>query len=550
MQTPQRASKRVRFSDASAQASGLTPFVRRATLSPKKSAQTTTPSKRGRSRLSLPADLPTPPSSPFSEARIVQFTPFRQEIDSRQRRRLRRSHLSEVQNEITAEDRSNERKKHQQIETLQSQIRNLTWELEEQRQFGVQINTEEAQRIDGLEAELARLKHARDEAHAAQAFSPAHTEGDTIFDTTIDDEAMPTHWEDDGTMPSSPLGRQYQGAPDTPLSLGTFDFEARPFMSDAAVQTSLPNTEHEAQIKVFEDAVSRLTHETADAKSAFETVRNVLVQLGFEPSGTDEDITHTVQDVIRSTRMQLEEILPGETVCGTDNGKLLLEELIGHVRRLLSQNNTKAQLIRQQQTSESALRGQFNTALAQKQEMAERLSIVEAHRTGLFTAITKLEEDIQMHQNRVQDKANELDSAREEITALHSTADEQTTTIERLQAALNKYRAEMSDLEGIIGTLEQDSSDKDRQLDQLKARLQGAEARASEQSTELERLQKGIDDAAFGLTRLARPGLENVTRRVAKRVDAGEEACTEAGSQTSEGARDGNKRDSGVSVAE
>lgn len=544
LQTPQRTSKRVRFSGSSAQASGLTPFVRRATLSPKESALATTPSKRGRPRLSLPTDLLTPLPSPFAEARIIQFTPLRQEIDSRQRRRLRRSHLSELQNDITAEDRLNRRQNNQQIDNLQSEIRDLRWELEQQRQFGIHVSTEEAQRVDDLEAELARLRHARDVEKGA---SPAPTEGDPIFDSTVHDDAMATNWDDDN-MPSSPLSRQRQAAPDTPISLGTFDFEARPFMTDAIVQASLPSTEHEAQIQTFEDAVARLTRESSDAKSAFETLRNVLVQLGFEPSHTDEGITRTIQNVIRSTRMQLEGILPGETVCGTENGKLLLEEMIRHIRSLLFHNDTKAQVIRQQQMGESALRGQFNTALVQKQETSERLSIVEAHRTSLLTAITKLEEDIEVHQTKLQDKATEVQGAKDVISALHTAADEKTTTIERLQAALNKYRAEMSDLEGIIGTLEQGSSGKNIQLDQLKAQLQRAEARASEQRSELARLQKGIDDAAFGLTRLARPGLDNVTRRASKRVDAREDFCTEVVDRNDEGAKGGSKRDSGVSV--
>lgn len=556
MQTPKKSHKRVRFSDIGPEiaTSGLTPFVRRATLSPGASLGCSTPSQRGRRRRSAPADLPTPPSTPSSECRVIQFTPLRQEIDSRQRRRLRRSHLSETQNEVDSEHRTSRREYHHEIERLQSEIRDLTWELETQRQFGVQVSNEEEQRAQGMKDELRRLKHEQlgDEI-GIQPISPALSEGDTILDSAMHNSTYDLRWQD-SDLPSSPLG-SHLTAPDTPPSLSHLDFSGPPITTDTACQASLPHPQHEEQVVALEQTITDLTRESTDAQTAFNTLQTLLHNLGFAPTSPSEDTAITVRDTIRTTRLRLEKLLPGETTCGTQDGKRLLEELIRHIERLLTCKKDDAKQIQRQQQSESALRTQFHAALAQKQEFNERLDIVEVHRRQLVTGILKMEEDLDFHKETAREKERQhgeaAKAAHVEITTLQKAAEDQTTTIERLQSALNKYREEVGNLEGIIGELERGSGEKEMVVRELRERLRGAEGKVAEKSEEVERLGRGVDEAAFGLTRLVRVGLGNVTRRGEKvkwTRDSDEDAEVPGGE---DGVREdkGDKRDSGVGVA-
>ena len=146
-----RRTKKVRFSDPGLSittassatpttsrrsvSTGLTPYVRRATIN--------TPSRR---RHSAPYSTSSAVGTPhpiivdpdmslfnfdleFGNVQEVQFTPLRQVLDERSKRRIRRNGLSEEMNSAQEERKEKERLK-QEIEDMVEEVRNLKADME------------------------------------------------------------------------------------------------------------------------------------------------------------------------------------------------------------------------------------------------------------------------------------------------------------------------------------------------------------------------------------------------------------------------------------
>ncbi|PBP17348.1 hypothetical protein BUE80_DR011897 [Diplocarpon rosae] len=119
--TPQRRQKRVRFSDpgpavrAQDASSGLTPFLRRASL--------TTSRAKGQRRQSTPGRLWHRAGYDVAPASgTVQFAPLRQVLEGRVMRRLRRNRLSEEANAIEGDKRAAAKERKSEVERLRGEL--------------------------------------------------------------------------------------------------------------------------------------------------------------------------------------------------------------------------------------------------------------------------------------------------------------------------------------------------------------------------------------------------------------------------------------------
>lgn len=467
---------------------------------------------------------------------------MKQEIEARQKRRLRRSHMSEVQNTYEKELCSTKTQSRNEIKRLQAEVGKLTFELEAQRQAGIRIDADEEARERNLREELAMLKaqHAR-QHEQTQTESPAPTvendDSDTIYDSGMFGDAANGDWEDDNDddagmhMPSSPLAQR-----DASQSFGTpisFDDLQLPLpqvsiTSHAGTQAELQNSEYDAQVETLRNTITDLTRESTDATAALHALRNTLTQLGFAPAeGEGEDIGTVLLSAVRSIRLSLEELLPGETVSSTTDGRALLSEMLGHIHRLLDANTSHKHMLQAQQASEAALRRQFNAALIEKAELSERVELLLDHRNGLMRSIGDHEDEIDRLNEEIKDRESRVNEKDGEITHMADRRQEQATTIERLQTALNKYRDEVKNLEGIIGVLDHSGTEKDAQVEQLRQQVAEAKTSIEEKDVELERLREGIAEGQYFYEKLLRPGLENVTRRSRISLTAGAEEPVE-----------------------
>ncbi|KAF1814391.1 hypothetical protein P152DRAFT_269472 [Eremomyces bilateralis CBS 781.70] len=154
------SEKKAEFSMATAElpptptsaATGLTPSVRRTSLIP---LQTT----RNGHPLTPTSSNQRPNTGPHLST-TIQFSPLEQRLSNRTRRWLRRSHLSEEQNNVESRARGRQNDLNETREKLRERegmIEELQLELELQRQRGINIGDEE-DRIRELEREVELLR--------------------------------------------------------------------------------------------------------------------------------------------------------------------------------------------------------------------------------------------------------------------------------------------------------------------------------------------------------------------------------------------------------
>lgn len=442
VETPRKA-KRVRFSDPgpsgldhvdSSQSTGLTPCMRKTRLEGTPNRHHSSSLRKRRATLPPRLDFSTVTSS----VEEMQFVPLRDILSERTRRRLRRNHMSEEMNDIEAEQRDVARAR-RELERLKAQeevqderLRELMWELESQRQLGIDVSGDAEDKVKALQAELEELR-----ATVAQHREAGVADSSTAFADDQDDSDNNSPAED---LPS-PLDIVYDGQLSTNV-----DYRPR------------------GEKVLLEKAVARLTQEACEAKSMLEQVRSGLQQLGFARSHTDpEDILSSLRQAFRTARLELEYALPGETPNGFEDGRLLLA-LVERIRSLGKRVSNTEAARNQHQQSETALRGQFNKCLERAEHLENRLTVLEATRIELTgrlknkdQLVSELELASDARKSLLKQKDDELDDLREELSRqqkqqaeLDDDAKSQGISMEKLKAALVSYRDEIAKLESLV----------------------------------------------------------------------------------------------------
>lgn len=519
-----RKTKRVRFSEPIERLerrdpgiTGLTPIMRKTKLStaihgaPRRSSH--------QRRVTLPARLESNPPV-MATPQQVQFEPLRQVLDNRMRRRLRRSHLSEEINDIDAAKREEERYE-RELETLRAsgqqsneKIKDLMFELESQRQLGIQLGTEEEAHAHALQEELGQLRRELLDRDAAEEERRRIEGTPTEFD---EDENL---W-DDQFEPPSPLMANVQTSSSSPIAGDKFANSPLPPSSppvNAAVQTSLTE-----QSQYFIDGFStEADHRAAEAQATLQMIHNELLALGFkEGQSSSKEVIQSIRDAFRQTRLELEHMLPGETPGGFEN-VLLLPAMLDHIHKLLRKIHEKQKTIEIQFQSESALRGQFNATLeklahlenektifiAQKEDAiaeAKRkdrfvhdLQLASEARAGIVSerdvVINKLEEELKSTRKMLEERTNR-------VSQLENENREHAISVERLQNALQSYRSEVTSLEKLVGTLERDKDQIQTAVSQYSNATNNGEVQARQALEDVARYIHGHLERAKSATR-------------------------------------------------
>ena len=400
--TPTKPKKRVRFSEpgpevtTSSSSTGLTPHIKRATLTP--AARSSSPprllAEKPRRRASFPSPLADPVRSPSLETSStgyvsgeVQIPSLRQILDDRTKRRLRRNHMSEEINEIEEEKRSKSK--------WRQQIQELKTELELARQLGKEVadstkgGEEDSGRIQELENEIGRLREeTRERSVPAGPFTT-----DDIFQDP------------------------------TPSYSSTQD-------EDADKENLMANAMNDG------NALQGVTH-------------NALPMPVTEPTTLASTTPFTDTNVFRSARLALEHLFPGETPLGltTEDPRLILDSMLDRLRTLKAQALLAEASLSTSRTQEANLRTQFNAVLQQldrSRKSAEALSVDKSsEKTRADQAESKLETAIEQTSLKVKD--------------LGADIDEKQRSIQKLQDALESYRDEVRKLELLITQLEADN---------------------------------------------------------------------------------------------
>ena len=458
-----RASKKVRFSTSDLPAAtnalpqdttGLTPAVRKAGLS--------TPKRR----TSTPARPSYIPSSPASEVDYVQFTPLRQALDERCKRRLRRNGLSEVVNEYQSEKRDNTHLRHE-IRRKDQELKQLKDDLEQARHQALTSEqasqTEDVQsRVDEVEAELSQLRRSfgveQSESevnwdHVPRRSSGPRSEGgDTI--PIFEDDADPYQADSlpppvpaedrvDATLMSLEVASARQAKQDMLRSfsrnsrsfdsadLNFADSPFRPREAASNIDVTPGTSSHELQKQV------RLAKSRAeDAELALTALEGEVRALGFThaaDASASGSLTE-LADHFRSIRLDLERLMPGETTISFHN-PALFPELVKKIKQLTEHLSARDKELRTLRDQEKSLRGNFEHAIL---------------------ASGKAELKIKELEKSIDDGAEETLHVRMRSQQLENDLKTSEADNKKLKSALEKYRDEQSRLEALISQIEED----------------------------------------------------------------------------------------------
>ncbi|GKZ38839.1 hypothetical protein AbraIFM66950_011362, partial [Aspergillus brasiliensis] len=541
-------SKKVRFSDpgpgrqhGSADSTGLTPAMLRSSFEERAEDDPLirSPSRRQRRRSTpLPRsrrsmDAPDAANTAFSE-QVVQFTPLRQLLDARTKRRIRRIGLSDEINHLEREKRESA----QYEKTLQSLLRErdlLKQELESAKKnqdvSKSRASSEETtwlspqSMIEQVESQNIRLREQ------LSFPSPGAT---TDHDTTSNSEGETmvineSAWDCDTMLISnSPdirgLDARQVSVPDnlSLLSQGHAN-------TDASTQATIPDHRQEAEIialsadlaaarkekrDLFDACRARVAsfggtaiegllrqsspppdfldqvlptltqtlRRASDAAQALTNVKEELSGLGF-PGNNAEEIISTMREQFRVARLQLERAVPGETAnVGLSDGKATLGALVKRVEMLVKSLGDEQKRLEGSVGRENALRGQFDTLLARYE--------------GASKKIHDLEESIAT-------SAGDMLHTRMRMQELEGEGKEQAVSIERLNVALAKYHEEVKGLEALVTELEDDKAKNNeshkQEVDELQRKLEEqahslrtAESTVVERETRIQELEDAV----------------------------------------------------------
>ncbi|KAJ5722450.1 hypothetical protein N7488_000485 [Penicillium malachiteum] len=484
--TPNKSRKRVRFSDPGPLllgngvcSTGLTPAMQRTSFDGGISSGDATPSRKARRR-----SAPTPryrrrsfdPVEPFEETsaeKIVQFTPLRQILDTRTKRRIRRIGLSDEINSIQREKRDaatfektlatllRERDALQQELTSMEQIRGASEErLPSYESYWRSSQTQ----VDDLEEQTTILQDHVSVASNPTAEEPVSSvqhDGDTFM---MNDSAILTSdspvFRGQRHMHSPALekpglfddSRLDEGPEDTDIHSLNIDLEAarnekrdlfdacRSQMSafenselgDILHKSSPPPDFLDNILGTLTTALSR----ASDATKTLEGISQECSSLGFSGTSLD-DVISSMRNEFRTARLELERTVPGETPdAGLENGKATLSALVKRVKSLARELRSERKYHYGSLGREKALRGQFDNLLHRYEAATEKISTLE---------------------DSIASSASDMIHTRMRMQDLESEDQEKTVGIDRLNTALDKYHEDVKGLEELVSKMEDEN---------------------------------------------------------------------------------------------
>ena len=534
--TRKRAPKRVRFSEGdvssttstlAAGTTGLTPAVGRANLHIPKSRRTATPAPT-RTVVS---------SSPAYEYEYVQFTPLRQALDERCKRRIRRNHLSEEVNSYEADKRGTALLRHE-IKKKDAELQKLKTELDDSKAAKTTQETSEADskatqtRVAEIEEELETLRRSFSLSATAnveeetwdhvprKSNGPGSEGGDTIL--IYEDDADPYQQQEEQAnvqdqVDAAIMGLELESARQAKQSmLSSFSRNNRSFdtqLDFADSPSKSHDTTHPANIPAtprtlyhnLSKQLKAATSRAEDAELALTALEGEVRALGFNhPTNIAASASlTTLADHFRTIRLDLERLMPGETTLSFQNSELF-PELMRKFKGLIERLHSRDVELKSLRNQERSLKGNFDHALVAADKADAKIKSLEK-------ALDEMAESSM--ESRI--RAQELERQR----------NEKSKDVEKLQVALQKYRDEVDRLETLIGKVETEHKDVMQQVKDESAtaweRVEDMSAKVSAEETGRRKAEesavsrlKRIQDLETSLTQ-ARENAEKVQERLA-----------------------------------
>lgn len=232
-------------------------------------------------------------------------------------------------------------------------------------------------------------------------------------------------------------------------------------VGDALRQSSPPPDFFDKVMNILTTALSR----ASDATQALEGINQECSNLGFT-GGDASDILSDIKSNFRSARLELERAIPGETAdVGLEDGKGTLGALVERVRSLAGDLQAERTHHDGALGREKALRGQFDNLLYRYEAAANKIGNLE---------------------DSIASSAGDMLHTRIRMRDLETEHQEKTIGIDRLNAALTKYREDMKELEELVSRLEDENLAAKEEYTQQVSALKEEVARERRQRSAIE----------------------------------------------------------------
>lgn len=222
--------------------------------------------------------------------------------------------------------------------------------------------------------------------------------------------------------------------------------------------------------------LTEATNRAEEAEVALTALDIEITNLGFGDADKDDTMAMVtaIADHFRSARIELERLIPGETSTGFDN-RSVLPEILKKTKLLSNKLQAKEHELKSSKDQHHNLKNNFEKAIIAAERANERIKQLES------TLDNTTEETLHMRM-RSQQLERDLSEKEKDVTSLSN--------------ALNKYRSDISRLETLITTLQQDcasthTATSSHKLEELEARIAAeTTGRRAAEISAVQRLQR------------------------------------------------------------
>ncbi|KAM7221271.1 myosin heavy chain, skeletal muscle, adult [Rhypophila decipiens] len=548
--TPKKSKKRVRFSDPGPilanlddedLSTGLTPIIRRASLSSHKKRRHSTPLRHSTTPSSASGiGIPSHDGqgSPFSGE--VHFLPLRQVLDGRVKRRIRRNGLSEEMNVIAAEKKRLAQETKAEIERLKAELAEKDDEIHRLHDETVMIDSE---RVWELEQQVAALKRELANRSGVQqqqigiplspAFEWTAVARDPFSDDFIDlDTPSEADTEAFGeeTMAellcSTPTRRARDSFPTPPTTspprmLATPCTRSSPSQKHVSVQAALPDPEKqrlELELASLKLEISKLTT-TLESYSSLTT--RLADKLGpysphpdfallEEPHSDLESRLRAVLQLLSDRTAALSELsssLAGLGFPGSDASEVITSiSSAFRTARLELEYLTPGEVTLPLTAAGAAV---LDLLLTRLRELGKKSKEAEETIDEYHSIELSLRQQLGARVDAMDELKKDISTLQAENSKKDSQIIELEVGLERLKGAVSRYTRDVAELETLVQNMEQElatcntSREKqkktiqrqDEQLAAMSEQLEHKLSSAAEQTSSLQSELAAVQDA-------------------------------------------------------
>lgn len=547
--TPKKSKKRVRFSDPGPILSniddeelstGLTPIIKRASLS-----------SRAKRRHSTPLRLSTTPSSasgigipshdgqgsPFSGE--VTFLPLRQVLDGRVKRRIRRNGLSEEMNAISAEKKRRAHETRAEIERLKAELAEKDHEIQRLHDETVVIDTERVweleQQVEALKRELASqsgVQQQQQQIPSSPGFEWTVAARDPYSDDFMD---LDTHSEadteafGDSTMAelvcSTPTRRAQGSFPTPPTTSPPRDFMTPcPKLDLSHAHTGMQATLPDPEKKRLELEMASLQLEISKLTSTLESYSSLTTRLAEKLGPYSPDLSHlpdhpseeqstpnadlelrlkTVLQLLSDRTAALSELNSSLTNLGFPGSDAF--EVITSITNAFRTARLELEYLTPGEVTlplTSAGAAVLDLILVRLRELGKKNKEAEETIDEYHSIELSLRQQLGARVDAMDSLKKDISTLKTQSSAKDSQIADLELGLERLKGAVSRYTRDITELETLVQTMEEDLTTANETNSQHEKTIAHQAEQISSKSESLSNLEKKLSSAAEETTSL------------------------------------------------